>query len=104
MTETKQGAPDFFVKNTKFPKYKPAFNDILCDSEGNIWVHTFLEDTEKENRSFDVFDENGEFISRVKIEENGYFPRRAIMKGRSFYILETGEKGYSKIVKYRISE
>jgi hypothetical protein len=41
-----QGAPDYIVKNTEFPKTKPAFDDIKCDPEGNIWVHTHCKDRE----------------------------------------------------------
>jgi len=36
--ETKKGAPDYIKENTDFPKYKPAFKEIVTDDEGNIWV------------------------------------------------------------------
>ncbi len=102
--ETKQGAPDYIVKNTEFPKYKPAFDNIKCDSEGNIWVHTFLKDRKEGSRSFDVFDEEGNFINRVRIEGDQYYPRAAKIRDRSFFLIETDEDGYQKIVKYRISQ
>ena len=100
----KQGAPDYFVKNTDFPKYKPAFNGIICDSEGNIWVHTYHEDRNEEGRFFDAFDEAGRFLSRVRIEGEGSYPFGAKIKERSFCVLEADEDGYQKIVKYSISE
>lgn len=102
--EVKQGAPDYIVKNTEFPKYKPAFDDIKCDSEGNIWVHTFRKDRKEESRSFDVFNEEGHFINRVRIEGERLYPRRAKIKNRSFCIVEADKDGYQKLVKYRISE
>jgi hypothetical protein len=34
----KQGAPDFIIKETEFPKTKPPFFDLFVDSEGNILV------------------------------------------------------------------
>jgi len=102
--ETKQGAPDYIVKNTEFPKYKPAFDDIKCDSEGNIWVHTYCKDRKEEKRTFDVFDEDGSFINRVRIEGDRNYPYRAKFKNRCFWILETDKDGYQKVVKHRISE
>jgi len=103
-SETKQGAPDYIVKNTEFPKYKPAFDDIKCDSEGNIWVHTFCKDRKEESSSFDVFDEDGNFINRVRIEGDQYYPRRIKFRNRNFYVIETDKDGYQKVVKYRISQ
>lgn len=102
--ETKQGAPDYIVKNTEFPKYKPAFDDIKCDSESNIWVHKFCKDRKEENRSFDVFSEDGHFINSVRIEGERLYPRGVKIRNRSFCIVEADKDGYQKIVKYRISE
>jgi hypothetical protein len=103
-SETKQGAPDYIVKNTEFPKYKPAFDDIKCDSEGNIWIHRFCKDRKEESSSFDVFDEDGNFINRVRIEGDQYYPRRIKFRNRNFYVIETDKDGYQKVVKYRISQ
>ncbi len=101
---TKQGAPDYVVKNTDFPKYKPAFDDIVCDSEGNIWVHPFHEDRKEENRFFDAFDDGGRFLNRVRIEGEGSFPKRAARLNRAFCVIEGDEEGFQTIVIYRIEE
>lgn len=98
----KQGAPDYVVKNTDFPKYKPAFKDIFCDSEGNIWVHIFHKDRDKENRVFDAFDQKGRFLKRVRIEGEGSFPFRARRMDRGFCVIETDEEGFQQIAIYRI--
>ena len=37
--KTKLGAPDYVVKATRFPRFKPAFDEVLWDPEGNILVH-----------------------------------------------------------------
>jgi hypothetical protein len=100
----KQGAPDYVVKNTEFPKYKPAFDDIFCDSEGNIWVHTPHKDREQEDRLFDAFDEKGRFLSRVRIEGEGSYPSRARRMDRAFCVIEEDEEGFQTIVIYRIGE
>ena len=102
--QIKRGAPDYIVENTEFPKYKPAFDDILCDSEGNIWVHSYCKDPKEQSRSFDVFDEGGRFINRVKIEGEGYYPRRVKIKKGAFWRVETDKDGFYRVVKYRISE
>ncbi len=100
----KQGAPDYVVKNTDFPRYKPAFDDILCDSEGNIWVHTFHKDREEQGRLFDAFDEKGRFLNRVRIEGEGSYPYRATRMKRAFCVIEENEEGFQTIVIYRIVE
>jgi len=98
-----QGAPDYIVKNTEFPKTKPAFDDIKCDPEGNIWIHTHCNDREEEMYFFDVFNEDGPFINRVKIEGHVY-PYNGEMMDQYFYIVETDKEGYHTIVKYRITD
>ena len=100
---TKQGAPDYVVKNTEFPRYKPAFDDILCDSEGNIWIHTPHKDRE-EGRLFDAFDEKGRFLNRVRIEGEGSYPYRARRMNRAFCVIEEDEEGFQTIVIYKIKE
>lgn len=100
----KQGAPDYVVKNTKFPRFKPAFNDILVDSEGNIWIHPYNKNKEEENKYFDVFDSKGKFVNRVKIVEKPYYPFRAKIIGGYLWNIETDKEGFFKIAKYRISE
>lgn len=102
--DRQQGAPDYIVENTEFPKYKPAFNDIKCDSEGNIWVRTFSNERKDVSTSFDVFDMDGQFINRVFIEGDRSYPGRAKIKNRSFCIVESDKDGYQKIVKYRIMD
>jgi hypothetical protein len=98
----KQGAPEYVVKNTDFPRYKPAFDDILCDSEGNIWVHTFHKDREEEGHLFDAFDENGRFLNRVRIDGEGSYPFRARRMNRAFCVIEEDEDGFQTIAIYRI--
>lgn len=63
----KQGVPDYIVKNTEFPKYKPAFKHILVDSEGNILVWAYRKNRKEESRFFDAFDPEGNFIGNVQI-------------------------------------
>ena len=99
-----QGAPDFVVENTKFPAEKPAFNDLLVDSEGNIWAHPFDKDQDLEKRCFDVFAPAGEFISRVEIlGESARYPYRAKIIDGCLWTIEMDDEGFFKIVKNKIT-
>jgi hypothetical protein len=100
---TREGAPDFVIDNTKFPGVKPAFNDLLVDSDGNIWVHPFVKNQDLEKRCFDVFAPAGDFISRVEIlGESAHYPHRGKIIGGYLWTIEPDEEGYVKIIKSKI--
>ncbi len=98
--------PDFIVKNTKFPKFKPAFNSIHVDSEGNILVHTYRKNKDEMYKYFDSFDPEGNFIANVQVIGDIPFPAssRASFIGRSFWRQKAGEDELFKVIKYRISK
>ena len=98
-----QGAPDHVLKYTEFPRFKPAFMDIVVDSDGNILVLPYLNITDKESNYFDAFDPNGTFIGEVQIQGDAPFPRRAIIQDGAFWTTRADEEGLIKVVKYRIS-
>lgn len=100
----KQGAPEIIVKNTEFPKNKPAFRQIIVDFEGNILVLTYRKNREEESRFFDAFDPEGNYLGSVQIIGEVSFPLRAIIKDGSFWLQKTDEEGLIKVVKYRISD
>lgn len=102
----KKGAPDYIVKNTKFPKFKPAFQYILVDGEGNILVFCYKNEFFEAIRYFDAFDSKGNFINTVQVVGDVSFPSnlsRAYIWGKFFWFRETDEEGIFKIIKYRIS-
>jgi hypothetical protein len=98
--------PDLLVKNTKFPKSKPAFNGILVDSQGNILVHAYRKNRDEMARYFDSFDSEGNFIANVQVIGDVSFPTSPWISfvGRSFWRTKTGEDELIKVVKYKISE
>jgi hypothetical protein len=103
----KRGAPDHIVKNTTFPRFKPAFSALLIDSEGNILVHTYGEKNDETYRYFDAFDPRGKFIARVRVEGETLFPvygQRAKVIDGSFWLPKYGTDELPKIIKYKISE
>ncbi len=101
-----QGAPDYIVKNTKFPKYKPPYQHIMTDGDGNLLVFPYEKNSTRNVKSFDAFNPQGKFISNVQIEGNVAFPYYSRVKTRGNYIwfIKHDEEGIPKIVKYRISD
>lgn len=57
--------PDFMSKNTVFPKFKPLFEWVICDPEGNILVCPVTE--EGRTIIYDAFSPDGRFIARVDL-------------------------------------
>jgi len=105
--ETIQGAPDFIKKNTKFPKFKPAFYNFMIDSEGNILVFCHQKDNTADYRLFSAFDPGGTFINDVRIEnaESLRFSfYRACFWGKNFWIIEFTPDEIAIVRKYKISE
>lgn len=98
--------PDYVEKNTKFPKFKPAFRNILVDSEGNILVFPYRENREEMFRYFDAFDSKGNFIANVQVVGDVSFPtrRKGSFLGRYVWATTTGQDELIKVIKYKISD
>jgi len=102
----REDPPPVLKEHTKFPEFKPAFNSIAVDSEGNILVCTHSANVKEEFKSFDTFDPKGNFIARVRIESKHSFNslRDAQIIDGCFWVIESDKDGYIKIIKYRIAE
>lgn len=96
--------PPAVKEHLKFPDYKPAFDGIAVDSDGNILVCPYRIGNKEEYKSFDAFDPDGNFIARVRIESEHSFLsfRNAQIRDGCFWVKESDKDGYQKIVKYRI--
>ena len=103
--QRKRGAPDFIVKNTKFPDHKPAFQGLLVDSEGNILVCPYREKRTENYRCFDSFDPDGKFIGHVQIVGEANLPwHNSCIVDHSFWAIEMNrDESQVKIVRYQIS-
>jgi hypothetical protein len=99
----KSGAPDYIIKNTEFPKYKPAYHNINIDAEGNIWVQTFPQNARKAEVRMDVFDSAGRFLSNVLVVD-GFIPSKISPLRGGFWTSVATEEGGWTIIKYRITE
>lgn len=96
--------PEYVTKETQFPKNMPAFDKILIDSEGNVLVVLNSENEDENEKTFDVFDQNGKFISSVEIAGDSptRFSRQTNIRERSFWSIKTGEDELYRVIKYRI--
>ncbi|MFC2156633.1 6-bladed beta-propeller [Acidobacteriota bacterium] len=100
--EIKQGAQPFVVKNTKFPKNKPAFHDIKVDAEGNILVFTHTDGINYDYTFFDAFDPQGRFINRVEVKGDFHFQGNTIRLGEFFASIQNGFDDQFQIQLYKI--
>jgi hypothetical protein len=106
-TGVQRGAPDHIVKNTTFPKFKPAFNALIVDSDGNTLVHTYRKNKEDMYRYFDAFDPQGKFIATVHVEGDVLFPaqfRKSRIADGCFWLVKYSSDELPHIIKYRIAE
>jgi hypothetical protein len=106
-TGVQRGAPDHVLKNTVFPKFKPAFDALVVDSDGNVLVQTYQKNEEDKGRTFDAFDARGRFIATVHVEGDVLFPgrgRRSRIMDGCFWLIKHGADELPHVVKYRISE
>jgi DNA-binding beta-propeller fold protein YncE len=103
----KRGAPDHIVKNTTFPRFKPAFNALIVDSDGNTLVHTYRRNADEMYRYFDAFDAQGKFIATVHVEGDVPFPsqsRKSRVVDGCLWLIKYGNDELPHIIKYKISD
>ena len=103
----KRGASKFVRDNIEFPEFKPAFKNIHTDREGHILVFPFsLSDVGKSTykaNSFEVFDENGNLINRVKIKNGSDydFIKFTQVGVNAFWCIKEGQVE-STFIKYEV--
>jgi hypothetical protein len=101
--EGKSAKRDAIAKAVKFPRFKPAFDEVLWDPEGNILVHPILE---KESVvTYDAFGPDGKFIGRVELRgaPKTFSALAKHVSGSFIWAIEIDEAGYYRVVKWRIA-
>jgi hypothetical protein len=98
------------------PKVKPAFKDLIGDSEGRIWVRRYVPavshpgpDRKKgddrprrmwrEPAVFDVFEPTGRFLGTITLPWDAWF---ADAVGMNVYVVQTGPDGDESVQRLRI--
>jgi hypothetical protein len=94
--------PDYIIKNTHFPRFKPLFASITVDSGGNILVMDQQKGDEKNWFYFNVFDPVGKFINKVKI--SGDINVRTFISGNNycFWDIRIDKEGEFIVTKYNL--
>ncbi|MFC1530126.1 hypothetical protein ACFL6R_05350 [Gemmatimonadota bacterium] len=102
-----EGAPPFLVRHTEFPRFMPALDLIIADSEGNLLVHTFragVQEVRFRYRYYDAFSAAGTFLGEVTLEGEGRFPiLGAAIRDGCFHTGLSAETGEITFIRYRIS-
>lgn len=88
--------PKDFVIPNHFPKIFPIFDYFICDDEGRIYVHHFM--NKGENHFYDVFDSSGAqcaVLSHTKAEGLAF-----IRNGKAYFTSNDGE--FPQLIIYKI--
>jgi len=98
--------PEYVKKHFVFPSEKPVFHDILADCQGNILVCLHQKTREQELRTFDAFDQGGNFIASVRIEGESPPPvsSRLRLDKDGFWWCHTDAEGLPVVSKLTLAE
>ncbi|MFZ5516664.1 MAG: 6-bladed beta-propeller [Candidatus Zhuqueibacterota bacterium] len=80
---------------------KSIISTLLTDEKGRLWVIT-PEDAPKDGMAFDVFNSDGKFLNKIKIESMK--PGNLFIKGNHLYSIYRDEDELSKFARYKIIE
>lgn len=101
-----RGASKFYRNNAEFPRYKPAYQRIFTDWEGNILVFIYNQPNQSglpgsANR-FDVYDKNGTFIHRINLSEGVQTLFLTFIAKDEFWSIAEDDNADTRFVKYKI--
>ncbi len=99
------GADKSMWKYFDFPDYKPAFDRIVADGDGNILVICNPDRQHTHTNAFDAFASKGRFIKRVKIVapvEGVDMPLVKPEKGNVLWVLGQNDDDYPSLTRYDI--
>lgn len=97
-----KGAPDYIVKNTVFPRDKPAFENFAVDGDGRAWSFLWPGSPEAK-RTVDVFDSTGMFLGQTRLEGADRLTYVFLFRPGEVWMVFSDDGGEIRIVKYRIS-
>ncbi len=82
------------------PDNYPPFHGFFVDDEGRIFVKRFVEVEKSNKHYFDVFDEDGKFITDIVLNINIQF---GIFKNKKFFSIEEDEDGYQYVKRCKVT-
>jgi hypothetical protein len=89
------GRWDFII-----PDHYPPFQGFLVDDEGRILVKRFVEVGKSDKHYFDVFDEQGRYITNFTLDMKFQF---GIFKHHRLYSIEEDEKGSQVVKRHKVT-
>jgi len=88
-----ENVPSQVKKQIIFPDFKPAFDDMIVDEEGNLWVSI----PSKEGYTYDIFNRKGMYINQVHLDV-----RPRLFKNGYVYAITATEEGVRVVKRYRL--
>jgi|GEM_PF-2708007 len=93
------------VPNTKqfdliIPRNYPPFQGFILDEEGRIFVHRFVEVEKSKKHYFDVFDDEGKYLTKITLDEKFLF---GTFKNKKFFTIEEDADGYKYVRRYKVT-
>jgi len=90
-----------------FPKHMPPFQGGFTDDKGRLFIMTFEKGEKSREYVYDVFNLDGVFIDRIKLDNFGEFgfsvrALHVMAKGNSLYQYREKESGYKELVVYKM--
>ena len=82
------------------PKNYPPFQGFILDEEGRIFVHRFVEVEKSKKHYFDVFDDEGKYITKITFDEKFLF---GTFKNKKLFAIEEDEDGYKYVRRYKVT-
>jgi len=81
-----------------FSRYYPAYRIFTVDDQGRIFVQTYEKDQSGEEYYYDIFDNEGRYISKIALWME---PR--IWNKNKLYTIEENENGIQVVKRYKVN-
>ena len=78
-------------------KYKSAYQEVLVDDKGNVFIMTWERETDKDGYYYDIFDSEGKYIAKIHL-----ITTPQIIKKNKLYTIEEDEAGFQYVKRYKI--
>lgn len=82
------------------PNNYPPFQGFFVDDKGQIFVHRFVEVEKSKKHYFDVFDDEGKYITKITLDEKFLF---GTFKNKKLFTIEEDEDGYKYVRRYKVT-
>lgn len=93
-------APDWLLKGTEFPDFKPLISDILLDAEGNVLIKTSYEINQK--NVWDYYKNDGTLIKNILVPATVKGESAFLSAGYLYAVKET-DNGNFTVERYSIN-